>query len=56
MSDIEKLQKEIEDLKVPRRPDLPGRETPMPPNGALYPIEDEEEKPKVNRPKGSAGY
>jgi hypothetical protein len=56
MSDLKGVRKRIEELKESHGPDIPGRNTPMPPKEPIQPIDDESEPPKPNLPKGSAGY
>jgi hypothetical protein len=56
MSDLEDVRKTNERIKESHDPDVPGRETPLPPRESVQPQEDEEELPRHNLPRGSAGY
>ena len=56
MSDVEDVRNRIAEIKAPLGPDIPGRETPMPPKKPTQPIGDEGELPRPNLPKGTAGY
>ena len=56
MMDQKDVRNRVEEIKESHGPDIPRRDTPMPPKEPTQPIEDEGEKPKPNLPKGPAGY